>query len=177
MKSQNKSQLWAVFTTFIAILIIFSTITFIFRKSLTDPGRPPGIDTRSFTHTAKVIADYFNSHSKIPAIDPYWYNDFEINYVPPLIYPPIILVYWLTGNSDYAGSVIYYLIALMTAFGMFYLLKKESGTFNAIIGSFMWALSPLIFIESRSRILAVAFLPLAFYFVNQILEKKKSQKL
>ena len=126
---KKENHFFKTLATIIALIVVILAITFIFRKVLLIPGHPPGVDTRSFTHTAQVIADYFREHQKLPAIDPYWYNDFEIKYAPPLIYPPLIIVYFFTGDSDYAGSVVFYLIGLLAALTMFYVIRKQFGLF------------------------------------------------
>ncbi len=156
-----------------ALVIIVAFVTFIFRNIVFKPGGSFGIDSSSFNHTAKVIADYYRDHLKAPAIDPAWYNDFEIKYAPPLIYPPIILLYYITGDSSFAGNINYYLIALMSAMIMFFVIRKKFSTLNALVGSLLWVVSPIIFEEPRTKALAAMFIPLAFYFTNEVLEKKK----
>jgi len=167
----------AILAIIIALVILIVVMTFIFRNVLFTLGPPIGIDTLSFTHTAKIIADYWQQHHKIALIDPHWYNNFEIKYAPPLIHPLIILFYWLTHNIDYTGTLVFYIIALLSALSMFFVLRKKFNLFTTLLGSIMWALAPVVFTEARTKALALIFLPLAFYCTNQLLEKGRYKRL
>ncbi|MBM2820502.1 MAG: 6-pyruvoyl-tetrahydropterin synthase related domain [Candidatus Berkelbacteria bacterium] len=167
----------AILATIIALVILIVFVTFIFRNVLFTPGPSIGIDTLSFTHTAKFIADYWQQYHKIALIDPHWYNNFEIKYAPPLIHPFIIVIYWLTHNIDYAGTLVFCLIALLSALVMFFVLRKKFNLFTTLLGSIMWALAPVVFTEARTKALALVFLPLAFYCTNQLLEKGRYSRL
>lgn len=167
----------AIVATIIALVILVVFMTFIFRNVLFTPGPPFGIDTLSFTHTAKIITDYWQQYHKIALIDPHWYNNFEIKYAPPLIHPLIILIYWLTNNIDYTGTLVFFVIALLIALAMFFVLRKKFNVLTAFLGSIMWALAPIVFTEARTKALALVFFPLAFYCTNQLLEKGRYSRL
>ncbi len=168
---KSPKRIQAILATIIALVILIFSMAFIFRYVLFTPGPPIGVDALSFGHTAQIIADYWQQYHKIALIDSHWYNDFEIKYAPPLIHPFIILIYWLTNNIDYAGTLVFCLIALLSALVMFFVLRKKFNVFTALLGSLMWALAPVVFTEGRPKALALVFFPLVFYYTNQLLKK------
>lgn len=174
----KESHRWLnIFSTLIALIVVILMLIFIFRNVLFKPGPPVGIDTLSFTHTAKIIADYWQQHHKIALVDPHWYNNFEIKYAPPLIHLFIIPIYWLTNNLDYTGTLVFFIIALLSALAMFFVLRKKFNLLTTFLGSIMWVLAPVVFTEARTKALALVFFPLAFYCTNQLLEKGGYKRL
>jgi len=173
-KLMEKSPIWGPIGMGISIITALLVILIIFWRIITETGTVPGADPTSFAHTARVIVDYFKQTGHFPPIDFTWYAGFEHMHTPPLINFILGFIYYLTNNIWVALRIFQPAGVGLFFLGMFYLMKKEGyPTLNAFLAAMVFAFMPTIFntYGSYTKMVAIFFLPIAFYFTNQILTK------
>ncbi len=163
-----------------ALLFIVSIIIITFLPSFTSPGIPSGVDTPSFLHTAKIMVDHFVKHGSFPQTDPKWYSGLEyLHYAPPLIYVPIGLAYFATDNIRIAGKIFQVVATILAAFAMFWVVRRKHGLFSATIAGALFPTAPWVFFQlgSPTKLTALIFMPICFYFTEKLLEEKKNSNM
>lgn len=172
--------LWGPLGILIAIGSGLAFVLYCYWPVITQPGIVPGADPTSFAHTAKMIVDYFKAHGSLPVIDPTWYAGFELRQAPPLIYFVLGSIYYLIHNIDLTMKIFHPVGTFLIFLSMFYLMRKEGyQTLNAWLAAMLFAFMPSVFasFSSYTKVLAIIFLPLAFYATNQILIKNSLKHL
>ncbi|MBI4744157.1 MAG: hypothetical protein HY776_04995 [Actinobacteria bacterium] len=178
MKQKTKN----IFKTilYLAIIVIISTI--VLSPTLFQKGIASGADTGSYLLTTKFIADSLKNNLKLPQINPYWYAGFEITHnAPPLTYFFLIPLYLIFKDIALVSRIFHLLIISLTGFSMFFVMRKTQPLINSFAGSILFSLAPIVLFQttgsgSYPRSLAIVFIPISFYYVNQILEKNQKYK-
>ena len=164
--------LWGPIGIGVGIIVFTATIFVVYWDVITEPGIAPGADTSSFSHTAQYMVDYFRANHRFPPIDLGWYAGFELQSAPPLISIILGTIYYFTNNVEVATRIFTPLGVGLFFLSMFYVMKKEKyPTINAWMAAMFFAFMPGIFntYGSYTKLVAVIFLPLCFYFTNKIL--------
>jgi len=166
------SILWKPLGIILAIGSGLAFVLYCYWPVITQPGIVPGADPTSFGHTAKIIVDYLKSHGRLPAIDHSWYAGFELRQAPPLIYAYLGTIYYFVHDIDLTMKIFHPLGTLLIFLITFYTMRKEGfPTLNAWLGAMLFAFMPTVFasFSSYTKLIALFFLPPAFYVTNKIL--------
>ncbi|HLB95630.1 MAG TPA: 6-pyruvoyl-tetrahydropterin synthase-related protein [Patescibacteria group bacterium] len=173
-KLMSLQGLWGPLGVGLAIIVALTIVLVVFWRIITEEGTVPGADPTSFAHTAKVIVDYFKQTGRFAPIDFTWYAGFEHMQAPPLINYILGGIYYFTNDIWVALRIFQPVAEGLFFLGMFWLLKKDGyPTINAFLGGIFFAFMPTIFntYGSYTKMVAILFLPLAFYVTNRILTK------
>jgi len=161
-----------------AILIVSGTIFYLFIPNLFSKGMMYGGDEAAHMFIPKYIVDYFKIHHHLPVINPYWYNGTEtLHHIPWLDYIPIAIIYLITKDIYLTNRIFTLLLLLAAGMSMFFFLYKRNNIRSAIIGATIFPFIPIIYFTARmsvTRVTPIILMPLAFYFSDEILEKKFS---
>jgi len=172
-KTQKTIQILGIL---LAIIGAVGFILKIFWPVISHSGLAPGADVASFAHTAAFIVDYLKHFHRLPPIDPAWYVGFELRYAPPLINFVLGAIYYITHNIELSTRILHPLGLSIVFLTMFYMMRKEGySTIAAWLGGLIFVFMPVIYgtVESYTKLMALFFLPLAFYFTNKILVTEK----
>ena len=173
-QSDNSARTKKIAGTISAFLLVLVIITLAFWTELTSPGMAPGVDVGSHAFTTKYVVDYVVKHHSLPAINPYWYNGFEIFHnAPPLTYLPFSIIYLITRDILLASRLYCWLILSLISLSTFVVIRRKYDNLKAIIGALIFSLAPIIFLsvnESYTRSLALVFYPLSLYYVDSFLK-------
>ncbi len=123
---------------------------------------------------AEYLRDQINDGVLYPDLFPDWYAGQQmLRYFAPFPYYNLVALDALTDNIYKAGNLFMFLTALFGAMSWL-LFKKNLGLFLATVGGILFLILPdnlrVAFAEGNlPRILATSLLPLAFYFVLNML--------
>jgi uncharacterized membrane protein len=170
-----------------SIMVMLAVTTVFFFKSWKF-GMPSGADIPSHIFSSKFIVNGIMNGHKIPHINPYWYNSFEVlqNAAVFSYFPFGFLVYFLAkifgGNSGYiAGHIFYFLGTFIFGLGMYLVLYRRAGNLISLLLALAIMFSPIFQDQvvtggSISRMSAFVLIPFAFYFFDLFLENKERNK-
>lgn len=173
MNNLKNFRFWLVLG---AIILVLGVVFYLFKINLFADGMFHGGDEAAHMFLPKYVVDYFKEHHRIPVVNPYWYNGTEtLHHAPYLIYFPIAAIYLITGNI-YLTDRLFTLLMLMAAgMTMFFVLYRRLNLRAAILGGIVYPFSVAIFYLARTsltRVTPFVLMPLAFYFTDEVLEKK-----
>lgn len=169
-----------ILSVILGALFLVAITTFVLWPILQSSTIAPGSDIGSHIYVAKYIADYFKQFGKLPHIIPYWYANWEVLHNSPPLTPILmgIMAYFIDSFeklSHYTDLVIMSFLVLVAYFSFL----RRFWWPIAILGAILFAFSRPILHDfplvggAYHRILALAALPPAFIFFNNILEEKR----
>jgi len=163
-----------------AIFLIFILLIVVLSPTFVQSGLAPGSDTGAHIYIPKYITDYLLAHHKLPQINPYWYNGFEmVHKIAPLVYILIGLVYLLIKDVVLLSKVMHFLLLVLVALSMFTVIYKKRGNIlEAFGGAILFSLTPIVLFQvvgagSYPRVISLALFPFCFYYTDELLENDR----
>jgi len=125
---------------------------------------------------AEYLREQMDLGNYYPDLFPAWYSGQQmLRYYAPLPYYLLVGVLAVTGSIWTAGNLFMVLCALLGSLS-FLLFARRIGFFWAVVGAILFLMLPdnlrVTYAEGNMpRVLATGFLPLAFYFVLNLMER------
>lgn len=163
----------------VAIIIVWPSLS----HTLTEEDTlAPGADVGSHVYIAKYLTDYFTSHGKLPAVNPYWYSGWEAYHnTPKTMSIPLGIAYWLSGNILKVSQVGQVVVIIFAGLAMYGVIRKKHPALSALLGAVLFAFGPaflfdIVYLGSYPRSTALAVAPLCLYFLEKVLNREKTAR-